>query len=145
MARALARRERAELPDMFRRFFDVDWDSGWLRVEEFIDGTGLVVRAELPGIDPDSDVDLEVIDGTLAIIAERKETSEHKEKDSYRSEFGTGRSPGPCRCRQELPRPTSTPATPTACSRSGSPPGRSPRRRPSRSRSRAADPPATGS
>ena len=42
---ALIRRERVErpdwfhfeVPDMFRRMFDLDWEGGWLRVEEFTD------------------------------------------------------------------------------------------------------------
>src|SRR5579872_4424745 len=67
---ALVRRERLEWPDVFRRFFDTEWlDSGWLRVEEFRDGDDLVVRAELPGIDPDKDVEVSVSDGMLSIHA----------------------------------------------------------------------------
>ncbi|HEX5332544.1 MAG TPA: Hsp20/alpha crystallin family protein [Cellulomonas sp.] len=75
---------------MFRRFWETDWDKPWLRVEEFVEGDALVVRAELPGIDPDKDVDLAVVDGVLHITANREEKSEHKEKDSYRSEFRYG-------------------------------------------------------
>ena len=48
------------------------------------------VRAELPDIDPDKDVELSVVDGVLHIRAEREEKSEHKGKDSYRSEFRYG-------------------------------------------------------
>ena len=84
------RRERADLPDMFRRFWETDWDKPWMRVEEYVEGDALVVRAELPGIDPDKDVDLSVVDGVLHITANREEKSEHKEKDSYRSEFRYG-------------------------------------------------------
>jgi len=87
---ALVRRERGEWPDVFRRFFDTEWDAGWLRVEEFHDGDTLVVRAELPGIDPDKDVELSVTDGVLHIRAHREETSEHKDKEGYRSEFRYG-------------------------------------------------------
>jgi HSP20 family protein len=87
---AIVRRERAELPDMVRRFFDSDWEKPWLRVEEFVDDKDLVVRAELPGIDPEKDVELSVVDGVLRIRAEREEKSEHKGKDSYRSEFRYG-------------------------------------------------------
>ncbi|HVM65725.1 MAG TPA: Hsp20/alpha crystallin family protein [Acidimicrobiales bacterium] len=85
---ALVRRERSEWPDLFRRFFDTDWDPGWLRVEEFRDGDDLVVRAELPGIDPDKDVEVSLSDGMLSIRAHRQEQSEPKE--GYRSEFRYG-------------------------------------------------------
>jgi HSP20 family protein len=87
---SIVRRERNDLPDMFRRFWESDWDKPWLRVEEFVEGDVLVVRAELPGIDPEKDVDLSVVDGVLHISAEREEKSEQKEKDSYRSEFRYG-------------------------------------------------------
>jgi HSP20 family protein len=95
---ALMRRERSdrpewfrfEVPDMFRRMFDFDWESDWLRVEEFDDDGTLVVRAELPDIDPDKDVELSVAGSVLHIRAQRQEKSEKKEKGTYRSEFRYG-------------------------------------------------------
>jgi len=87
---ALVRRERLEWPDLFRRFFDPDWDTGWVRVEEFRDGDDLVVRAELPGIDPDKDVEVSLSEGMLSIHAHRQEQSETREKEGYRSEFRYG-------------------------------------------------------
>lgn len=87
---ALVRRERLEWPDLFRRVFDADWEAGWMRVEEFRDGDDLVVRAELPGIDPDKDVEVSLSEGTLSIHAHRQEQSEAREKDGYRSEFRYG-------------------------------------------------------
>jgi HSP20 family protein len=78
------------MPEVWRRFFGEDWDAGWLKVEEFRDGNDVVVRAELPDIDPEKDVDLNVEAGVLHVRAERKVSSEHKEKDSYRSEFRYG-------------------------------------------------------
>lgn len=86
----LVRRERFEFPDLFRRLLDTEWDASFLRVEEFVDEDALVVRAELPDIDPDKDVELTVSDGMLHIHAERQVKSERKEKDSYRSEFRYG-------------------------------------------------------
>ena len=84
-------RERNDVLDVVRRLFLPDWEEPeWLRVEEFVDGTALVVRAELPGIDPDKDVDISVADGSLRISATKEEKSEHKERDSYRSEFRYG-------------------------------------------------------
>ncbi len=64
---SIVRREKTDLPDAFRRFFDTDWDKPWLRVEEFVEDEALVVRAELPDIDPDKDVELSVVDGVLEI------------------------------------------------------------------------------
>ena len=47
-----------------------------IRVEEYSQDGTLVVRAELPGIDPDKDVHLSVVNGRLAIEAERNEQGE---------------------------------------------------------------------
>jgi HSP20 family protein len=74
---------------MVERLFETTDDS-FLRTEEYQDGTTLVVRAEAPGIDPEKDVDISVQNGRLHISARREERSEHKEKDSYRSEFRYG-------------------------------------------------------
>jgi HSP20 family protein len=81
---------RFEVPEMFRRVADFDPQSGWLRVEEFIDGDTLVVRAELPDIDPDKDVELSIASGVLHIQAHREEKTEKKGTDVYRSEFRYG-------------------------------------------------------
>ena len=95
---ALMRRERFdfperfrfEIPELFRRMVDFDWESGWLRVEEYVDDGTLIVRAELPDIDPEKDVELSVANGVLHIRAQREEKTEKKEKDVYRSEFRYG-------------------------------------------------------
>ncbi|RDI60457.1 Hsp20/alpha crystallin family protein [Nocardia pseudobrasiliensis] len=57
-----------------------------LRVEDLIDDGHYVVRAELPGVDPDEDVEVSVHDRKLTIKAERIEAPEEKR----RSEFGYG-------------------------------------------------------
>jgi HSP20 family protein len=88
---SLVVRERGDLMDTFRRFLSNQWDEAeWLRVEEFVEDKTLVVRAELPGIDPEKDVDISVVDGSLVIRAEKEQKSEKTEKDSYRSEFHYG-------------------------------------------------------
>jgi len=87
---ALARREHFEFPELWKRFFDPDADGSWLRVEEYVEGDTLVVRTELPGIDPDKDVEITISDVLLHIRARREEKTEHKGKDSYRSEFRYG-------------------------------------------------------
>lgn len=62
-----------------------------MRVEEFIEGDACVIRAELPGIDPEKDVDVSVVDGVLHLDAERKEKHEETRPDGFRSEFHYGR------------------------------------------------------
>jgi HSP20 family protein len=90
---ALTRWERfgLDLPDRWRRWLDFDGeDQAWLRVEELHEDGTLVIRAEMPGIDPDKDVDVSLTDGMLRISAKREERSEDKKKDAYRSEFRYG-------------------------------------------------------
>ncbi len=77
-------------PDRLSRMFGFDGDHEWLRVEEFHDGDTLVVRAELPDIDPVKDVEVEVGEGTVRIRAHREEKAEKKQKRGYRSEFRYG-------------------------------------------------------
>ena len=92
---ALMRRERTgDWPGRFRwpemwwpRMFS---DEDYLRVEEFTDDGTLVVRAEMPGIDPDKDVEISVADHMLTIRAERHEESTGEEKGHYHSEFRYG-------------------------------------------------------
>jgi HSP20 family protein len=82
-----------ELPELFRRFFDggpSGLTSGWLPVEEYRDGNELVIRSEMPGIDPERDVELTVSDGMLQVRAHREERNEQKGDNEYRSEFRYG-------------------------------------------------------
>ncbi len=85
------------------RFFDVDWPrrfgwladlaadtEGWFRVEEVEREGALVVRAELPGIDPDKGLEVSVSDSTLHIEAHREQRTEAEEKGVVRSEFRYG-------------------------------------------------------
>jgi len=90
---ALIHRDRFGLdwPERWRRAFDFDWEGGaWLRLEELNEDGTFVVRAELPGIDPDRDVELTVLAGVLRIRAERRETSEHEGREGFHSEFHYG-------------------------------------------------------
>jgi HSP20 family protein len=89
-----ARRERPMFAEL------VDWLEGGfpglpvrpfvgsqvMRVEDFVEGNQYVLRAELPGIDPDNDVELTVDNGVLTIKAERQE----EKKEGGRSEFRYG-------------------------------------------------------
>ncbi len=90
---ALTRWERfgIDLPQRWRRFLDLGVEpESWLRVEELHEDNTLVVRAELPGIDPDKDVEVSVSDRVLRISARREERAEQKAKGGYRSEFRYG-------------------------------------------------------
>jgi HSP20 family molecular chaperone IbpA len=57
-----------------------------IRVEENEEDGVYTVKAELPGIDPDKDVEINVADGVLTVHAERTE----EKKDKQRSEFRYG-------------------------------------------------------
>lgn len=66
-------------------------DREGMHLEEFREDDTLVVRAELPGIDPDNDVEITVSDGSLCIRAERREKHERSGNgDFFRSEFRYG-------------------------------------------------------
>jgi HSP20 family protein len=55
----------------------VEWGGEHvLRVDEFRRNGDLVIRAEIPGIDPAKDVDVSISDGMLTIRAERHEETE---------------------------------------------------------------------
>lgn len=71
----------------FPHWHDVD---NLIRVEEFRDDGTLVVRADLPGIDPDKDVELAVSDGMLHIHAERREEDKKEDKGYLRQELRYG-------------------------------------------------------
>ena len=86
----IMRRNPFDIFDWTPNLFTTEWEFPQLKVEEYTEGNHLVIRAEVPGIDPDKDVKITVTDGRLRIEAERKEETEQKDKDSYRSEFKYG-------------------------------------------------------
>ena len=84
-------------PDVFAR----RWPEGFpavapfaqqgFRMEQFTDEDGtLVVRGELPGLDPDSDVTIVVEGDLLKISGRREERSEDTTDDTYWTEFHYG-------------------------------------------------------
>jgi HSP20 family protein len=56
------------------------------RVEDYVDDGHYVLRAELPGIDPEKDVHITIENDVLTIKAERRD----EKKDGHRSEFRYG-------------------------------------------------------
>lgn len=61
-----------------------------IRVDEFREDGNLVIRAELPGIDPEKDVELTVSEGMLHIEAERHEEETAEGKGWVRHELRSG-------------------------------------------------------
>src|SRR6476646_8325195 len=106
-----------------------DWfESGWpmvadwrregghaLRIEDRLEDDRYVVRAEIPGIDPDKDVEITVSDGVLTISAERREEISEKGRSEFH--YGSLIRAG-LRCRRVRSRTRCWPATRTASWRS---------------------------
>ena len=61
-----------------------------IRVDEYQENGTLVVKAELPGIDPEKDVEVTVVDNVLHIEAERREEERTEEKGYVRKELRYG-------------------------------------------------------
>ena len=84
--------------DMFRDFFTggvmldryVEGLTNSMRMEEFVEDGSCVIRAELPGVDPDKDVEITVSDGMVHLQAHREERKEEDRPDGYHSEFRYG-------------------------------------------------------
>jgi len=72
--------------ETFRRFVD----EGMIKVDEFMEGDELVVRADLPGVDPERDVDISIVDGALCIRAERRQEEKVASGNVRRSELRYG-------------------------------------------------------
>lgn len=85
----LLRWSGSDIADPVRRLLEGDSGS-WPRVEEYRDGGSMVVKAEVPGIDPGKDVDITLTGDELRILVRHEEKSEHKDKTGYRSEFRYG-------------------------------------------------------
>ncbi len=81
-----------EMSDLTNRFFGSGWFTPLVRgtnghtwtpaVDVFSRDGNLVIRAELPGIDPEKDVDITMQDGVLYIRGERRH-EERTERDNY--------------------------------------------------------------
>ena len=96
----MAKLSRPQAPARFRAMFPdlADWlESPWtgpppfltgqvFRLEETIRDDRYVIRAELPGLDPENDIEVTVDGRILTIRAERRQ----QDKGPYRSEFRYG-------------------------------------------------------
>jgi HSP20 family protein len=77
-----------------RRPMGMEWGpqaEDVISVDEYRDGQTQVIRAEIPGIDPDKDVELTVSDGMLRISAERRVEKNTEDKGYTRHELRYGR------------------------------------------------------
>ena len=96
----MAKLPRPQAPAIFRGMFSdlADWlESPWtgpppfiaaqtFRVEEMARDNRYVIRAELPGLDPETDIEVTVEGRTLTIHADRRQ----EDDGPYRSEFRYG-------------------------------------------------------
>lgn len=91
-------------PERPARFWDLfDWPDRWfegvrpwftgddrLRIEQQMTDDTMVIRAEVPGINPEKDVDITLAHGVLRIRAERKSQTKKEQEGRTRSEFHYG-------------------------------------------------------
>lgn len=76
---------------LVRRTFG-DYGSGWMpALDASVEGEELHVRLELPGIDPDADVDIEVDNGVLRVSGERRSEETKEDNGWSRKEMRYGR------------------------------------------------------
>ncbi|NUR62650.1 MAG: Hsp20/alpha crystallin family protein [Catenulispora sp.] len=72
----------------FDPFAIVDWrpkmDFHPIRIEDRFEEDAYVLSAEIPGIDPEHDVELVVSEGTLTILAERSSAEHDKRHTEFR-------------------------------------------------------------
>ena len=101
---ALIKKRAEGQDDVLDRFFG-DWPEwlhrpfmvlaprlagNMLRVDDLQEGDAHVIRAEIPGIDPERDVEVTVENGVLHIAAERRQEDTAEGKDYHRRELRYG-------------------------------------------------------
>lgn len=78
-------------PERFSQFFaQMQPFDKQIKVEEEVVGPDLVIRAEVPGVDPDKDVEITVDDGVLTLRVERRKEETTNDDGGFRSEFSYG-------------------------------------------------------
>lgn len=87
------RRRSNPLAEMLH-WFDTDngrnfrpFEPSFIKIEDYVEEGTYVLRAEMPGIDPEKDVDITVDSGMLTIRAERRE--EEKDRDHHEFHYGS--------------------------------------------------------
>jgi HSP20 family protein len=76
----------SRIPELWAQF-----SGEGIPVEEYDDEGTHIIRAELPGVDAEHDIDIEVEDGLLSIRARRERRDDtHEDDGSFRSEFHYG-------------------------------------------------------
>ncbi|SRR5579875_3119731 len=88
-------RFRRDFDELFERWFDGRWGFPATTstlvpaIESFVEGDKLVVRADLPGVDP-KDVEITVSGGNLIIRGKREQRREHASGDMIHREIRYG-------------------------------------------------------
>jgi HSP20 family protein len=80
--------EPLRLPSLLERALEAE---ALIRVEEYREGDELIVRAEVPGVDVEKDVDITVSDHRLHIEAQRREEEQAERKGFVHRELRYGR------------------------------------------------------
>jgi HSP20 family molecular chaperone IbpA len=87
------KQQPAPTPDLFdwlEGMFPAPFDGHFeplvraMRLEDKVENNKYTVRAELPGLDPDKDVEITVDNGVLTISAERREEKSDKDRSEFR-------------------------------------------------------------
>ena len=99
IARPAQTAQRSRFDDLLNSLWDfgvssrlvAPFDKFGMRIEETVQDGVFVVRAEIPGVDPDKDIDIVVDDGVLTITATRESRSKETREGSFKSEFSYGR------------------------------------------------------
>lgn len=93
MTSAIAHRRRDPITDMLEWFdFTPPFTRRgvglvpYIRIEDYVEDGHYVVRAELPGVDPDKDVELSLRGDTLTIRGERRE--EDRTRNHHEFHYG---------------------------------------------------------
>ena len=81
-----------------------DWFKGFRPAAEIAkDGDDAVVRVELPGVDVEKDVNVEVDKGRLVIHGERRDEQTEEQRAARSARYAMARSAGRSGCRRMSP------------------------------------------
>jgi len=74
----------SELSEWFEQDSLLLRGTNTIRLEDHMTDTEYKIRAELPGVDPEKDVQVSVSDGVLTIRAERREEKQARHRSEFR-------------------------------------------------------------